>query len=275
MVATTLRREESLGLAFALVAHAGLIGWLVWQRAPVPIVVPERMTVTISEDVGLTAAAPQQAAPASNAGPVQGEAPPPPETTPKVQAPASSPAAVAPPPRPAPVQVTRAPVKPASWPFAKPAAVTPNRTSAPAVAPPRSGKPGASAFDNAFKAGIPGVKPGGTAASAAAPITGAVRNSLAGAVARQLKPQWHGPSGLDVDKLATTVEWDLNPDGSLAGAPRIVLQSGITDANRAQADRHKEQALKAVRTAASFDLPAQYYAAWKHLRFTFDWKINQ
>ena len=266
MAATALRREESLGLALALVGHAALVAWLVWQRAPAPVVLPERMTVTISEDTGLTAAAPQQAAPAPDAGPVMGEAPPPP---------APAPAPAQPMPRPAPVLAAKPAPKPAIWPFAKPAPARPSQQSPPVASQPRSTKPGASAFDSAFKTGIPGAKPGGTAASAAAPITGAVRNSLAGAVARQIKPKWHGPSGLDIDKLVTTVEWDLNPDGSLAGAPRIVSQSGITDANRAQADRHKEQALKAVRTAASFDLPAQYYAAWKHLRFTFDWKINQ
>lgn len=258
MAATTFRREESLGLAFALVAHAVLVAWLVWQRAPAPLPPPERMTVTISDEVGLTAAAPQQAAPAPDAGPVLGEAPPPPETT--VQQP-PAPVTLPQPQRLAPVQVAKPPTKPSS--------ASSSRPAVPAA------KPGASAFDSAFKSGIPQAKPGGTAASAAAPITGAVRNSLAGAVARQLKPKWHGPSGLDVDRLATTVEWDLGPDGSLAGSPRIVSQSGITDANRPQADRHKEQALKAVRTAAPFDLPAQYYAAWKRLRFTFDWKINQ
>ena len=239
MAATTLRREESLGLTLALVGHAALVAWLVWQRTPAPLPLPERMTVTISDDVGLTAAAPQQAAPAPAAAPVQGEAPPPPAS-----------------------QLAK--------PQARPAPANPSRPSSPAAA-----KPGGAAFDAAFKSGIPQAKPGGTAASASAPITGAVRNSLAGAVARQLKPKWHGPSGLDVDKLATTVEWDLNPDGTLAGAPRVISQSGMTDANRAQTDRHKEQALKAVRTAAPFTLPPQFYSAWRRLRFTFDWKINQ
>ena len=261
MSTRTLRREESLGLALALVAHAGLIGWLVWQRPPEPIVLPERMTVTISDVTGLTAAAPQQAAPAPapDAGPVQGEAPPPPES--KVQQQLPAPIAVPIPQRAAPAQAVKPPPRPAP--------TAPNRPAPPAA------KPGASAFDSAFKTGIPQAKPGGTAQSAAAPISGAVRNSLQGAVARQLKPKWHGPSGLDVDKLATTFEWELNPDGSLAGAPRFVSQTGVTDANRAQADRHKEQALKAVRLATPFDLPAQYYSAWRRIKFTFDWKINQ
>ena len=259
MAATAIRREESLGLALALVAHAGLIGWLVWQRAPAPIVVPERMTVTISEDTGLSAAAPQQAAPAPDAGPVQGEAPPPPEIKVAQQLPV--PAPVPAPQRAAPVQAVKPPPRPA------PAA--PSRP-----APPVVPRPGASAFDSAFKTGIPQAKPGGTATTQAAPITGAVRNSLAGAVARQLKPNWQGPNGLDVEKLATTVEWDVNPDGTIVGAPRIVSQIGVTDANRAQAGRHKEMALRAVRLT-HLNLPEQYYSAWKHLRFTFDWKINQ
>jgi len=274
MTATALRREESLGLALALVGHVAMIAWLVWQRAPAPVVLPERMTVTISEDVGLTAAAPQQAAPEAAAAPVPGEAPPPPEPTPQSQPPAPSPAAAAPPPRPAPVQAS----KPAIWPFAKPARVIPSGTSALAVSPPRPSKPGASAFDNAFKSGIAGAKPGGTAASAAAPITGAVRNSLAGAVARKIKPKWRGrvPEGLDAEKLVTILTWDLNPDGSLSGSPRVVRQDGITPANRAQAARHAEEAIRAVRLAAPFDLPPQYYAAWKHISdFRFDKSLGQ
>lgn len=268
MPATTLRRDESLGLALALVGHAAVIAWLVWQRAPVPLPLPERMAVTISEDVGLTAAAPAGAAPTPETGPELGEAPPPPP-------PVAKPEPVAPRPVPIPAPVPAPAAKPLA-PRPQPVAAKPQlRLAAQPQKPAKPGKPGASAFDSAFNAGIPQAKPGGTAQSQSAPITGAVRSSLAGAVARQLKPRWHGPSGLDVDKLATTVEWDLAADGTLAGAPRVVSQTGITAANRAQADRHKEQALKAVRTAAPFTLPPQYYAAWRRLRFTFDWKINQ
>jgi hypothetical protein len=62
----------------------------------------------------------------------------------------------------------------------------------------------------------------------------------------------------------------------LAGSPRIVTQTGVNDANRAQAERHKEQAIRAVRLAAPFDLPSQYYANWRHVAsFRFDWKLNQ
>ncbi len=249
MTTTALRRDESLGLALALVGHAALLGWLVWQRAPAPLPPPDRMMVTISDDVGLTSAAPAQAAPAPDTGPVLGEVPPP------------RPQAMA---KPEPIAQ-----RPVPTPATKSASPNPQQK------PVLPGKPGAAAFDAAFNSGLPQAMPGGTAQTQSAPITGAVRSSLAGAVARQLKPKWHGPSGLDVDKLATTVEWDLAADGTLAGAPRMISQSGVTDTNRAQADRHKEQALKAVRTAAPFTLPPQYYVAWRRLRFTFDWKINQ
>jgi hypothetical protein len=102
-----------------------------------------------------------------------------------------------------------------------------------------------------------------------------VRASLASAVARQLKPHWAPPDGIDVDQLATTVEWSLNPDGSLAGQPRVVAQTGVTASNRAQAGRHKEQAIRAVVLSAPFTLPKDFYAAWRTLRFKFDRNLSQ
>lgn len=251
MSAPALRREESLGLALAVAGHAALFAWLIWQKPAVPLPPPERMTVTISDEVGLTSAAPAplvEAAPET--GPEIGEAPPP----------------------PAPEPVAKAAAKPAARPV-KPAVPA---KAAQQVPPKPAARPGAASFDDMFGKGIPGAKTQGKAQTPPAAITGAVRNSLAGEVARQLKRRWQGPNGLEIEKLATTVEWSLNPDGTLAGSPRVVSQTGITAANRPQARRHQEQALKAVQLAAPFTtLPPQYYSAWKTLRFTFDWKINQ
>ena len=68
----------------------------------------------------------------------------------------------------------------------------------------------------------------------------------------------------------------LNPDGTLAGKPQVVSQSGITDGNRPQAGRHAELAVRAVELAAPFDLPAKYYNAWKRVSaFRFDRKLSQ
>lgn len=270
MAQAALRREESLGLALALVGHAALFAWLIWQKPAAPPPLPERMTVTISDEVGLTSTAPApQVEAAPDKGPEIGEAPSPP-------APAPEPVQVAKPaptlPRPVPA-AARVAAKPAAQPV-KLAAKPPQAAQ---KAPPKAAaKAGASSFDDMFSKGIPGAKTQGKAQTPPAAITGAVRNSLAGEVARQLKRRWQGPNGLEIEKLATTVEWSLNPDGTLAGQPRVVSQTGITDANRPQAKRHQEQALKAVRLAAPFStLPPQYYSAWKTLRFTFDWKINQ
>ena len=252
MTATALRRDESLGLALALVGHAALLGWLVWQRAPVPMPPPERMMVTISDDVGLAAAAPAQAAPAPDTGPVLGEVPPPlsqimAKPEPIAQQPLPSPPTKSAPPKPQQKLV-------------------------------RSGKPGEAAFDAAFNAGIPQAKPGGTTQTQAALITGAVRSSLVGAISRQLKPKWRGqvPTGIDAEKLVTVLSWDLNPDGSLTGTPRVVRQDGFTPGNRAQASRHAEVAIRAVVLASPFTLPPQYYAGWRHISdFRFDRSLSQ
>ena len=112
----------------------------------------------------------------------------------------------------------------------------------------------------------------------AAAIGPAVKASLVGAISREIKPQWQGkvPQGIDSEKLVTVLAWDLNPDGSLAGNPRVVRQEGITDANRAQAPRHAEQAIRAVKLAAPFSLPPEYYAAWKRIsEFRFDRRLSQ
>lgn len=255
----SLSQTEAAALVVALLGHVALFAVLILYKPADRPPPPERMTVTLSDDVGLAAASPEQKADAAlDRGPQQGDAAPPPEPIRE--------ATVAPLPMQtasanAPRQATRTP--------------PPRQPALPQRTPRSAGNPGSSAFDNAFAKGIPAGKPTGTAANAPAPITGPIRSSLAAEVARQLKRKWQGPNGLEVEKLATTVEWDLNPDGTLAGAPRLVAQTGVTDANRPQARRHIEQALRAVRLAAPFQLPPQYYSAWRHLRYTFDWKINQ
>lgn len=74
----------------------------------------------------------------------------------------------------------------------------------------------------------------------------------------------------------TVLSFNLNRDGSLAGTPTVVRQLGINDTNRTQAERHAEQAIKAVRLAAPFDLPVEYYDAWKRVSaFRFDKRLSQ
>ena len=51
-------------------------------------------------------------------------------------------------------------------------------------------------------------------------------------------------------------------------------QTGVTSVNAAQKDRHAEQAIRAVQLAAPFNLPEEYYDAWKRVSsFRFDKRL--
>lgn len=273
---SSLRREEAAGLVIAVAAHVALVAWLTLKPpAPAPVPPPERMTVTFTDEVALKSTSPKPKAEAAAAvAPVLSPSPvPQPAPEPKpVPQPVVQPQPLPKPPLPRPM-----PAKPVAQPV-KPQPVKPQ--PAPAKAPPRQAPAkaggGGSRLGSDFLKGLPGGQTPGAKSNAppADAIGPAVKSALAGAVARQIKPNWNGPSGVDVDQLATTVEWDLNRDGTLASPPRVVGQTGVTDANRAQAERHKEQAIRAVRITR-FDLPDEYYEAWKHVRFTFNWKLTQ
>lgn len=257
MAATALRSEERIGLALALAAHAALFAWLALNPpAPTPHPPPERMSVTLSEDVGLTSTAPQPAAAAApDEAPVPGDVPP---------------------PVPEPVAAPKPPPVPAVRPVLKPAPVPPKPTPAKAVpakpapakpAPPAPAKAaGGSRIGNDFLKGVTGAQGQSRSTNPpAAAIGPATRTALSAAILRQIKPNWQGrvPQGVDADKLVSIIAIELKPDGSLAGPPRLVAQEGINDANRAQATRHAEAAIRAVQLAAPFILPIQLYDAWK------------
>ncbi len=256
MAHLALSSDERIGLAGAIAVHAGLFAWLaLGPVAQVSLPLPERMTVTLSEDVGLTSTAQQpRADPAPETAPQLGTADPMP-TRPQTHARAAAiPPTAAAPPRPAPTIARLASVKPAT---VKPA--------------------GASRIGNDFLKGVAGAQVSGKSPSLPATTVGpAVRSALAGAISRQLKPKWAAPQGAEADKLITYLTWDLAADGALVGSPRVVRQDGITDANRAQAARHAEQAVRAVRLASPFQLPAEFHAAWQHVaEFRFDRKLSQ
>jgi hypothetical protein len=307
---------------------------------------PERMTVTLSDDVGLTSTSPNASAQAApDEAPVLGEPPaaepappapapksepvkqveppkpvppkpaPPQPTPPKpVQArpvpqprvvpvpaprpvprpvvrPAPTPPKVAEKVRPAPARPTPAarPASARSTPVARPAATAATRPATTATRPattatrpagtatPPRAPAGGSRIGADFLSGVRGAQTSGPARTPpAATIGPAVRSALSGAISRELKPKWAAPQGVDVEKLVTVLTWNLNRDGSLSGTPRVVRQEGINDANRPQAQRHAEQAIRAVQLAAPFNLPAEYYDAWKRVaEFRFDRKLSQ
>lgn len=317
------RREEAVALGIAAAAHVALIAALTLSPPGKSIKPPpERMVVTIADQVADTATSPDpnaQAAPdvAPDLGEQQAAAEPEPAPPAPVEKPQPAPPQPAPPrpappkpappqpapraqpaprpvprpePRPQPAPPRPAPAKPAppkpapprpapakpTPPAPRQAEHAPGRASR-APTPPRKAPQGGNRIGSDFLAGVPSNSNPGTSRNPPAQTAGPdVRASLGMALSRQIKPHWVGPSGVDVDKLVTVVAWNLNPDGSLAAKPVVVSQSGITDANRAQARRHAELAIRAVELAAPFDLPPQYYNSWKRVSaFRFDWKLSQ
>lgn len=241
-----LSREERIGLGIAAAAHVALVLALVWQVSddPKPMPIPERMDVSLASDVSLESTAPDPVAEAQAAvAPELAPLPVPPES-------AQLREEVRPEPRPTRTPVTR----PTSRPTQR------------AEPRPRPTRPagGTISFEDAFKQGAGASQTdAGTPAKQAGPSE---RASIQAAMARQIKPKWSAPQGVDAEKLVTYLSWDLNPDGSLKGRPRVERQEGITDSNRPQAQLHAERAIRAVQLAAPFDLPAEYYDVWKSPR---------
>lgn len=280
--------EERIGLGVALAAHIALFGWLALDQPGRDMVPPpERMTVSFAEEVAPQSTAPEpmvEAAP--EVAPTRGEAAPEPEPLPvarpePVVQPRPLPRVIpTPQPRPVPKAApTRTPPKaaPTAKPTAKPVAKAAPKTADERTRRRPDAPKGASRVGNDFLKGLPGGQAAGAAttppAAKAGPQVGA---SLSQAIARQLKPRWVAPQGAEADQLVTILAWDLSRDGSLAGRPRVVSQSGVSDANRAQQARHAEQAIRAVQLAAPFDLPEQYYDSWKRVAaFRFDRKLSQ
>jgi hypothetical protein len=289
-----LTREEGLALLVALAAHVALIGALTLSPPGKSIEAPpERMTVTFADQIADQSISPDPNAEAApDVAPVLGE-PAPPEPAPQVVQPQPQPQPKSAPPPPIPQarpqtlpklvqkpapQLRVAPAPPPK-PVAKPAPPKP-AAAAPVDARQRrrpDAPSGASRLGSDFLSGIPGAtNPGAARTPPAATVGPEVAASLVSGIARQIKPHWTAPQGVDADKLVTVLAWSLNPDGSLAGKPTVMQQLGITDTNRAQAQRHAEQAIRAVQLAAPFNLPAPYYAKWNRVSsFRFDRKLSQ
>jgi len=246
-----LSREERLGLGIAAAVHVAL-GYALWanvQDKPEPLPIPERMTVSLANEVSLQSTAP--------------------DPVPEVQA-AVAPV-LSPEPAPAPVvQPTRPPVtRPTAAPITKP---SPKPTTRPTPTPTQARNGGGSRIGSDFLQGAGNSERSTNRGTAAATFGAAEQASLEQAINRQLKPHWSAPQGVDAEKLVTVLSWELNADGSLKGRPQVVSQSGITDSNRPQASLHAERAIRAVQLAAPFDLPDQFYDKWKRIR---SWRFDR
>lgn len=266
MVFANLRREERIGLGIALALHVALAAALLVQpneRASIPP--PEKMTVNLTSDVGLEAAAPEPVAEsAASIAPV---------IAPEPARPAEPEVAVAPRPEPARPAATSA-ARPRPVPTVRPSSKPAPRPTASAPSRPRPA--GASRIGADFLDGVGESTATRETRVPASQIGASAKASIVQAISRQLKPKWQGraPEGPDAEKLITILAFNLDPDGSLVGVPRVVRQEGLNELNRKQAALHAEAAIKAVQLAAPFDLPEEHYEAWKRVSsFRFDRKL--
>ncbi len=270
MAQTAFRTEDSVGLLVAIVLHALLAAVLALQFlfTPAALPTPDRMTVSLATEVSLESTAPDPV-PESRAAiaPTLSDQPAPElETTPLDAAPVTAPTQAPPPPT---ARNTRTP--PTRTPPRERDRSRPDRTPAPAPTQ-RATRSGGSQIGDNFLEGQGGSTQTQETRIPASQIGRSARASLQQEINRQLRPHWSAPSGLEADRLVTVVSFRLNEDGSLAGTPRVVSQSGVTDSNRPQAPLHAERAVRAVRRASPFDLPDEYYEAWKNIS---SWRFDR
>ncbi|MBP6031158.1 MAG: TonB C-terminal domain-containing protein [Sphingobium sp.] len=254
-------RTDKIGLGVAGAGHVLLFAALSahWLTADPLKLDNEPIEISIADDMALRSAAPKIAdAPPPPSGAQEAAAQP--DDTPP--APAARDAAPEPLPVPTPTPVTppRQPAKPA----------TP-------TAPPKPKGSGlkldTSDWMKPSAGANPQAKPSdGAPASSIGP---AQQSALAAEIRRQIKPFWKAPTGADADLLRTTLSVRLARDGALVGDPQVVSTSGQTASNRGQVRLHQEQAIRAVRLAAPFQLPADLYDGWKSLSVTVDRKLSQ
>jgi len=257
--------EERVGLIAAVVLHVALVAVLAMQFVLFPPmdVTPDRMTVSLATEVSLEATAPEPVTesraaiaptlsdePAPPAEPDLTEAPPSPTTSPPPAQTRTAPRA-----RPSPAPTT--PARPRNR-------DRPDRTPARA----ESRNSGGSRIGDNFLGGSGSSTRTDETRLPASQIGRSAQNSIVQEMSRQLREHWVGqtPVGPDAELLETVVAFELNPDGTLKGPPRVVRQRGVTTLNDSQKARHAEVALRAVRLAAPFDLPDEYYNAWKSVR---------
>jgi protein TonB len=261
-----LSREERIGLLIAGTAHVALAMVLMLQNnSRTPIAPPQRITVSLAEEVALDTASPDPLAdPAAALSPVLAPVPEPevleqpePKPTPRVR------------PTPTPTASRRPTPTPTASRRPTPTASA-SRRPTPTPTPTRAGGGRVSEesmrglTDGTGERGSPGDRPSATQQA-----------SIDAAIIRQLKPHWSPPSGVDVDRLVTVVRFRLNRDGTLNGAPEVLTTTGQTASNRAQVTRHQEQAIRAVRLAAPFNLPERFYSGWSVVTSNFDNRLAQ
>ena len=114
--------------------------------------------------------------------------------------------------------------------------------------------------------------PKGKAKTPRAAVSGAAMQGLAGALARQFKPCYELGSleGTSAMGIVTVLRLRYKPDGTVAVAPEVVEQTGITDGNRSYARQMSDVARRAVLRCTPVKLPAELYdGGWDDFQLRF------
>lgn len=294
-----MERADAISLSVAAAGHVLLVAVLSFGLFDAPKIEqrpPDVIDVSFADDIALKSGTPIPTPPAAGQAPAEGpveDATPAPSARETVT-PEPTPPVARPEPEPAPRPEPRAQPKPVPRPQPKPApAPAPERKAPPPRAEPRKPAPPARAEADKPKAeagegkaqaargsrlgpnflqGVLGDRP--AANSSPGPLSDAHVRALNQEISRQLKPFWRAPTGADADQLVTTLRWQLNADGTLKSGPELVSQDGRTASNQPQQQLHVEAAIRAVRAAAPFKLPPEYYDHWKNIvSFRFDRRL--
>ncbi len=291
-------RAERTGLGVAVIGHIVLFVALslgLLSKTELPKIETVPIEVELVDEVALKSAAPAPAPMSPEPEPAP-PAPTPPELVPAPPKPIPPKPVVKPepkpvpkpapipkpvpkpvPPKPAPVKSTPAKPKVQKPSPAKPAPAKPSAAKLVTKPSPTRG----TGLSRNILSGINDAPPTSRPATGPKPappatVAGpAVLASIGAEIRRQIKPHWKSPTGADVELLRTTLNVSLAKDGSIIGSPTLVNQTGVNESNRAQARLHVDQAIKAVRLAAPFKLPTEYYDTWKEIRPNFDKRLSQ
>lgn len=253
-------RAEWTGTGAALLFHVALIGAMSLSLAHVASVPePPSMEVDFVDEVGLTAASPDQPSPAPAAQSPTVD--PVPEPVEPVVEPAPS-------PTPAPSKPQPRATPKAAQPTAKPTPVKP-AAAKPAPRAPRLG-------DDFLKGIADGpstsakAAPATVSASAMAGIQQAIRRQVQPCADRQVNP---GPGA---SRIRVKMNLQLQPNGRLKRPPVVVSTSGVDGDNEQYEERVKDLALAIVAGCAPFrGLPDELYrtssgSGWHNFNLTYN-----
>ena len=302
-----MQRAEKIGLGIAVAGHVALFAALslgLFSADEPPVPKPDPVQVSLIGEVAPLASAPEinseapAPAPADEIGdPLEAAA----EPLPQMDAPAPVTQTEPAPPRADPKPVPKPDPKPAPKPKsapkakekpkpepkkaetkkaepkkaeAKPAAkAAPKKETKPAPDKASSGSRATASRSRSFADSLRGSI--GTDGKSDKPVAAAysetTRRQIDVSIKGEIAPYWkrNVPTGVDIDQLRTVLRITLNKDGSLAGTPKVISQTGKTASNEPQQKLHIERAIKSVRQAAPFKLPAEYYDNWKSWDLTF------